>query len=425
MKYDTSLRPYTSKRLEEIEQADILVGIPCYNNERTLSHVIQMVSHGLNQYYKDLRAVIMISDGGSTDDTRDVAKDFQLKPWQEKVVTIYRGPSGKGTAMRAIFEAAGRLCVKACMVVDSDLRSINSNWVRSLLEPVLERNYDFVTPIYVRYKYDGTITNNVVYNLTRALYGKRIRQPIGGDFAFSLDCARHFMSQDVWDTNVARYGIDIWMTTNAITNNFKICQANLGAKVHDAKDPGSHLAAMFGEVVWTLFTLMEQNEEHWKAVKGSEAVNIFGIYCDMPPEAIPVNVGALVRKFRIGYEHFGVLWKRIFLPESFQMIEKAYTMPADKFVFEIDIWVSILYELASTFHRWPRNRYRLLELATPLYYGRVASFVNRTLEMDSIQAEEIVEEQAQAFEDNKEFLTKMWECPFKEDTEIEHQLEEV
>ena len=88
MKYDTSLRPYTSKRLEEIEQADILVGIPCYNNERTLSHVIQMVSHGLNQYYKDLRAVIMISDGGSTDDTRDVAKDFQLKPWQEKAKKV-------------------------------------------------------------------------------------------------------------------------------------------------------------------------------------------------------------------------------------------------------------------------------------------------------------------------------------------------
>ena len=34
--YDTALRNYTSKRIEEIESADILVGIPCYNNERTI-----------------------------------------------------------------------------------------------------------------------------------------------------------------------------------------------------------------------------------------------------------------------------------------------------------------------------------------------------------------------------------------------------
>jgi len=31
MNYDTALRAYPSKRLEEIESADILVGIPCYN----------------------------------------------------------------------------------------------------------------------------------------------------------------------------------------------------------------------------------------------------------------------------------------------------------------------------------------------------------------------------------------------------------
>ena len=33
MNYDTALRGYTAKRIEEIDGADILVGIPCYNNE--------------------------------------------------------------------------------------------------------------------------------------------------------------------------------------------------------------------------------------------------------------------------------------------------------------------------------------------------------------------------------------------------------
>ena len=81
MQYDTALRAYTSKRVEEIQSADILVGIPCYNNETTIAHVIQMVSHGLATHYKDMRSVIFVADGGSTDDTRETAKEFQLKPW--------------------------------------------------------------------------------------------------------------------------------------------------------------------------------------------------------------------------------------------------------------------------------------------------------------------------------------------------------
>jgi glycosyltransferase involved in cell wall biosynthesis len=96
MKYDSGLRSYTAKRLEEIERADILVGIPCYYNEQTIEHVVRMVSHGLAKYYHDKRCVIFVADGGSTDDTREVAKEFQIKPWQEKIVSIYRGPAGKG-----------------------------------------------------------------------------------------------------------------------------------------------------------------------------------------------------------------------------------------------------------------------------------------------------------------------------------------
>jgi hypothetical protein len=69
MHYDTALRAYTTKRLEEIESADILVGIPSYNNDKTIAHVIQMVTHGLAKHYKDRRCVIQVADGGSTDDT--------------------------------------------------------------------------------------------------------------------------------------------------------------------------------------------------------------------------------------------------------------------------------------------------------------------------------------------------------------------
>ena len=320
MNYDTALRGYTAKRIEEIETADILVGIPCYNNEKTIVHVVQMVSHGLNKHYKDRRSVIFIADGGSTDDTREAAKEFEIKPWQEKIISIYRGPGGKGSALRSLFEAATRLNVKVCAMVDSDLRSINPDWVEYLINPVLEKGYQFVAPVYVRHKYDGTITNNIVYNLTRSLYGKRIRQPIGGDFAISRDVAKFYIEQDVWTTDVARFGIDIWMTTSAVTHDFKICQSNLGVKIHDVKDPGAHLGPMFRQVLSALFSLMERYTDYWKGIKGSDALETFGFQGSLEPETVNVNVDGMVDQFKTGYGQFSALWKDIFCDECFREI---------------------------------------------------------------------------------------------------------
>jgi glycosyltransferase involved in cell wall biosynthesis len=147
-----------------------------------------------------------------------------------RIVTPYHGIPGKGSAFRTIFRIADRLGVAACAVVDSDLRSIRPEWLELLLLPILESHFDYVAPLYWRHKFDGTITNSIVYPLTRALYGKRVRQPIGGEFGFSRNLARAFLTKSVWETDVARFGIDIWMTTTAIAEGFPVCQAYLGRR---------------------------------------------------------------------------------------------------------------------------------------------------------------------------------------------------
>ena len=122
-----------------------------------------------------------------------------------------------------------------------------------LLRPILMADFDFVAPYYHRHKYDGTITNSIVYPLTRALYGLRVRQPIGGEFGISKRLVARYLERDDWETDVARYGIDIWMTTIAIAEGYRVCQSFLGAKLHDAKDPGSDLSAMLHQVVGSVF----------------------------------------------------------------------------------------------------------------------------------------------------------------------------
>src|SRR5205823_9858543 len=211
-----------------VRRADLLVGIPSFNNAGTVGHVARTVAAGLRTHFPDVTWVIVNADGGSRDGTSDViASSTGGVP---TITGAYVGPPGKGSAFRAIFEVASELEVQACAVVDSDLRSITPEWIHRLISPVREGRADYVTPLYARHKFDGTITNNVAYPLTRALYGLRLRQPIGGEFGFSAELARGFlegvafagMGSDVWDTDVARFGIDIYMTTTALVRGKRI-----------------------------------------------------------------------------------------------------------------------------------------------------------------------------------------------------------
>jgi glycosyltransferase involved in cell wall biosynthesis len=415
-KYDTALRPHLQKRLEEIREADILIGIPCYNNEDTIEHVLQTVSHGLFEHYRNSRAAVLIADGGSTDDTRDRVKEFEIRPWQEKAVTIYRGIGGKGTALRAIFEAAHRLKVQAAACVDSDLRSISPDWVKYLLDPVLERDFEFVAPVYSRFKYDGTITNNIVYNLVRALYGKRIRQPIGGDFAFSHRLATHYLEQDVWESDIARFGIDIWMTLNAVVEEARICQSNLGVKIHSAKDPAEALGPMFRQVCGTFFQLMERHEDFWRPIRGSEPIPTFGMDEEMEPDPIEVNHPRMVREFREGFRLFGTLYGEIFSEEVYGALADAAELEPEEFGFPVETWAKLVYELAGKYHHLTEHRAKLLTLMTPLYLGRVASFVTATRHMKTAEAERAVDRQAEIFEEHKDYLIKScWDGPQAKD----------
>jgi hypothetical protein len=84
-------------------------------------------------------------------------------------------------------------------------------------------------------------------------------------------------------------------------------------------------------------------------------------------------------------------------------------MRSRNFHLPTEVWVKILYELAATFHTWSANRNKLIDLMTPLYYARVASFVRESWEMSSEEAEALVEEQARSFEEHKDYLIKVWD----------------
>jgi hypothetical protein len=273
----------------------------------------------------------------------------------------------------------------------------------------MENSLDYVAPLYHRHKFDGTITNSIVYPLTRALYGKRVRQPIGGDFGFSGNLARFYLSKEVWESDVAKFGIDIWMTTSAIANDFKVCHAFLGAKIHDPKDPGADLSAMLYQVVGATFDLMETYPDVWRNTHKSVAVPTFGFHYDVGLEPVAVNLDRMIDKFRLGVKELLQIWKEFLPGEVIDFLVKTEALPKEKFIIPDDIWVQIVYSFAIASHKKIINKEHLLKSLTPLYIGRTASFVIDAWESSAREVEEKIENLCLAFESRKEFLIKNWD----------------
>jgi hypothetical protein len=376
--------------IARVKRADLLVGIPSFRNAATIGHVARTAARGLIEHFSGSRVVLVNADGGSEDGTpgrvADEGRDVPV------ITGRYVGPPGKGSAFRAIFETAVALDVRACAVVDSDLRSITPEWIARLLGPVVRAEADYVTPMYARHKHDGTITNSVAYPLTRALYGLRIRQPIGGEFGFHADLARAYLAEPVWDGDVARFGIDIFMTTTAVARRSRVVQAFLGAKIHDPKDPAADLGPMFTQVVGTLFRLAHQHEARWRDVHGSKAVPVIGDVTVVDPEAIQVDPARLRAKYEAGAPEQRALWKEVL--QSSRAIDSRSAIDAT-------VWAGIVFDFLNAALADPDRSEELARGLLPLYYLRVAKFVEEASAMTTAQAESIVEEGAVAMEKEK------------------------
>lgn len=409
-----AVSPEIAMAVADLGSADVMVAIPAYNNEQTISRVMKVAAEGLSTFFADKRCVLFVCEGGSLDETKNVARMTDIGLTVEKIVGTYRGAPGKGNALRAVFQAALNLGVSGCGLIDADMRSLTPDWVNNLLAPVVREGFDYVTPHYKRYKYDGTITNLIVYPLVTSLYGKKLRQPIGGDFGMSEEFIRMLARQDVWDVFVGQFGIDVWMTISAITNKVKICQASLGAKVHDAKDPAFSLGPMYLHVLSTLFRSMNKYDVFWQDVGAVEEVKVKGTSVPWEPEPIPISITRLVEEFNMGMAHFTPLYREILSADTYMRLEQIARSEVCHpdgycdFHMPPDLWARIVYDIGVIFNCWRGNTHKLIDISSPLYFGMVASVANRTINLGYDETEHVVDDIVRAFANEKVYLTERW-----------------
>ncbi|MFH1351248.1 MAG: glycosyltransferase [Pseudomonadota bacterium] len=395
---------------DKIEKADLVVCIPSYNEANSISFPTKQASKGLAKYFSDKRAVIINCDNNSPDNTKQA---FLATPTEIPKIYIStpKGIKGKGNNFKNLFKKVVDLKAKAVVVVDADLESITPEWIKHLGEPLF-MDFSYVAPLYVRHKYDGTITNGIAYPLSRALYGRRVRQPIGGDFGFSGDLGRVYLESKIWDDAVANFGIDIWMTTLSFNQGVQVCQSFMGRpKIHRAKDPAASLGPMFRQVVGTIFSMMRHFEPFWTKVKYSKPTSIYGFglgEVEMPPK-VDVDAQKLSSEFHKGFATYEEVWQKVLASDVHKKLLEIKDMKERVFAFPTDLWARILYDMAVGYRDRVCDLELMLDSLIPLYFGRTFSFVKKTKRMSTRQAEESIEEDCMTFEMTKPYLIKRWQ----------------
>jgi glycosyltransferase involved in cell wall biosynthesis len=380
----------------KIKKADIVVGIPSLNEADNISFVVKQVDKGLKKYFKDYKCVIVNVDNDSPDNTKKHFLD--TKTVNPKIyISTPPGVRGKGNNFYNLFKEVIKLKAKAICVVDADLRSINPEWVYSFIKPILE-GQDYITPNYARCEYDGSLTNHICYPLIYGLFGKKIRQPIGGDFSFSPKLANYWLKQK-WHKTTYLYGIDIFMTMHALMGSFKIEQTNLGAKVHKPSAP--KLGPMFTQVLTTFFKFIKAHKRKWLNPKVKNDMINFGKGRLEECQTLSVDYKGMKEASIFDFVANEDTLKRALSPNVYRKLKKMY----NKKIVDINakLWNKILYDFVYTYN----NSYShtdLIEAMKSLYFGRFTTFFKTTLEKPSFECESEIKRQAQIFWKNRDYL---------------------
>lgn len=418
MSEETILGDDFLRELMNVGEVDLLVGVPTYNDARTVGQVIQTIRTGLLKYFPRQRAAIINADGGSKDNTQELVRAASISDMQHAdnlyalrtlhcISTRYVGMPSSGTALHTIMAASDLLRAGACAVISPDSTSITPEWIQALLQPVVSKDQDWVTPIYRRQKFEGLLIRNLLYPMNRALYSSRVREPYPSDFAFSGRFASHVAGLDSWSEEAARIGAEMYLTIAAITGKFRIVQTYLGPKSRSEGAPADLVAAM-RRSVGTLFWSLDSNFPVWSANSQPEAVTTIGPEQEVDPEPLHFNRKRLHDMFSRGVGELEPVLKSILSPGTLGQVQQVAVSEDGELPYTDDLWARTAYEFAAAYHQSVISRDHIVQALAPLYRGRAYTFLVENRDNSPEALESNVEALCLTFERSKPYLLEMW-----------------
>lgn len=337
------------RQLISVGEIDILVGLPTHNNAKTIGRVVAAIQDGILQWFPRERAAIINADAGSRDGTPELVTSASIDDVRRRafnryalrtlhsISTQYGSSMARGTALRTIMAAAELLRAKACAEISPESTTIKPDWLPALLRPIYNEDFDLVLPTYARHKFDGLLLTNLLYPMTRALYGLRIREPYASEFAFSGRLGSQFLAQNSWNDEPARAGCEVRFTIAAIAGGCRICQSFLGIKPHVERHAADLVPAL-RQTIGVLFSSMESNFSLWSSKTGSQPVPTTGAEQQFTLDPLRVNRKRLREMFAGGVAELQSIFQSILSPTTLAELQRIARLGESEFHYPAELW---------------------------------------------------------------------------------------
>jgi len=220
--------------------------------------------------------------------------------------------------------------------------------------------------------------------------------------------ARHFMEKEIGEQEMTGYGLDIWITTTALVDGFRLCEAFLGPKAQSAKPYGQDLTGTIQQLVGALFRTLEMHQDFWLPRTGSEPPPRFGFQYDLALEPLKLNKRRLMDNVRSNIEQLRPILEAILTPATLTEMGRMTALQDREFRYPDELWVHTIYEFAGSYHRSVINRDHILQALAPLYRARVSSIVLENEKAGGPKMEDRFESLGQQFERSKPYLIERW-----------------
>jgi len=158
---------------------------------------------------------------------------------------------------------------------------------------------------------------------------------------------------------------------------------------------------MFNQVVGTRFMLMIKYEDVWMDIRTLEQVPVWGELVKGEPEPVKVTLSLLKEKSRNLFRENEDVLRKVLSPETFSGAGKAIRT----FEFDDVLWSHVLYDGAVAYKK---GILKNAEPLIPLYFAKTADFIEKTMDMSTLEAEKLIEERAKVFLEEKDYLLESW-----------------
>jgi glucosylglycerate synthase len=416
---ETLLTDEFLRQLINVGEVDILIGLPTHNNSRTIPPVLHAVQAGLLKCFPRERAVIVNADGGSQDDTPQLVTGVSIDDvWSaSKVYTLrtlpvittqYARVPDHGLALRTILAAADLLRARACVLISPDSTTIEPDWIQRLVHPIYAENTDLVSPLYRRHKFEGVLMRNLLYPLTRAVYGCQVREPFASEFAISGQLATDVLGRDRWNEEWGKVGPEIVLTITALTGKFRMAQSFLGDKAPVPRSSTDLVQAM-RRTVGPLFASMDQDFAFWSVTPPASPSPPNGGASELTEESTRINRKQLRETFAHGVSQLEPVFRSILSSTTISEIQRIAALDLTEFRYPNETWARTIFEFAASFHKSVINRDHIIQALVPLYRGRALSFMLENRDSSTEEMEKNVESLCLEFEHLKPYLLEVWD----------------